>query len=87
MKFKSLVIVKNSGQAVVESILLISLLLGVLSVVVKVFKDKAIVQSLISTPWKQVSSVVTHGYIKKTSEESLIHPNSISRHASNKPSK
>lgn len=81
MKPKYNLILKNPGQAVVESILLMSILLGVLSVVIRGFKDKKIIQNLIATPWKQIDSVIQYGDIKKNP----IHPNSIQRHQSLTP--
>lgn len=74
-------ILKNSGQAVMESILLISIFFGILSLVVRIFKDKKIIQDLVATPWKQIDSVIKYGDIKKNP----IHPNSIDRHQSLKP--
>lgn len=83
MKNKHLLILKNSGQAVVESILLMTILLGALSLVIKGFKDEKIIQSLIATPWKQIRSVITHGYISPSGNS--VHPNSINRHSSYRP--
>lgn len=80
---RHLLILKNSGQAVVESILLMSILLGVLSLVIKGFKDKKIIQELIATPWNQIDQVVRAGYIDINKEP--IHPNSIDRHTSLDP--
>lgn len=74
-------ILKNSGQAVVESILLMSILLGVISIVIKGFKDNQIIQNLISAPWKKIDNVIQSGDISKNP----VHPNSISRHSSLKP--
>ncbi|MBE8221288.1 MAG: hypothetical protein HAW60_01005 [Bdellovibrionales bacterium] len=71
-------ILKNSGQAVVESILLMSILFGVFVFVAGEFKKRKLVSKLISKPWKKIDNVIRYGDIGKNP----VHPNSIDKHQS-----
>jgi hypothetical protein len=70
---------KQTGQAIIEAVLLIAVLFGIVSFIAKEFKDDEIVKSLVSGPWLAISSMIANGnWQTKDGEKS--HPNYHSRH-------
>lgn len=81
MKNKYTLSLKNSGQAVVESILMISMLLITFSVIVALMKKTRFIQNLIAKPWTKIDNVIKYGDVSNNP----VHPNSISRQNSLDP--
>jgi len=72
----------QSGQFIVEAILLMTLLLGVTISIAKYFKDKSIVAQVISAPWKSLAGMIQNGMWASASASMEMHPNNHNRHTS-----
>lgn len=72
----------QSGQFIVEAVLLITLLLGATVATAKYFKDKSIVAQIISAPWKSLSGMIQNGMWAPPQASMEMHPNNHNRHTS-----
>ncbi len=66
----------QSGQAIVEAILIMVVFFGITSLVASQFKDNELIKNLVSGPWVAISSMISNG----SWETNVLHPNYHDRH-------
>lgn len=74
----------QKGQAVIEAILILALLLGLSRVVANYFKSNEVLKQLVSGPWQSLSSMIQNGVWdpKGPNNSKAVHPNQHDRHIS-----
>ncbi len=65
---------KESGQFMVEAILLMTLFLGIAVVLKKKFHEENILGLLVAKPWSQISGMMSHGSWKPERFSPSVHP-------------
>ncbi len=68
---------KESGQFMLEAILLMILFLGVTVILKKKFDEKNILGLLVAKPWEQISGMMSHGFWKSESFSPDLHPQAL----------
>lgn len=70
-------VVRNAnGQVLIEFVLLGVVAIGMLSIGVKIFREKKIVQNLTQGPWEKTSGMIESGVWASPIEARKHHPNS-----------
>jgi hypothetical protein len=69
----------KSGQAVIESILIIVVLMGITLLVARLMKDNNIVADLVSGPWERLDGMIQNGVWLPAERSYGYHPNSYYR--------
>lgn len=75
-----------AGQATIEAVLIMTVLLSIVIAVSQQFKSRQILQQLTVGPWNYVRGMIQYG-IWDPAPRNLKHPNMKNRHASNEPEK
>ena len=70
----------QSGQLVVEAVLIIVALMFVTFMVASYFKDKEFVKKLISGPWVSLAGLIEDGVWLPLGQSATSHPNGHGRH-------
>lgn len=65
---------RQSGQFMLEGILLMVMFLGMAVLVKKQFKEKHILAMLVAQPWGQISGMMSNGVWKEESAGHSMHP-------------
>ncbi|MGH1468902.1 MAG: hypothetical protein ACRBBP_08505 [Bdellovibrionales bacterium] len=66
--------VRQSGQFMLEAVLLMTLFFGIAMVFKKTFDDKNILGSLVAGPWSQISGMMSNGVWKAEGAGYNMHP-------------
>jgi hypothetical protein len=66
----------SKGQVLIEFVLLGVVAIGMLSLSVKIFRDKKIVQSITQGPWEKTSGMIESGVWAAPADARKNHPNS-----------
>ncbi|MCB0350135.1 MAG: hypothetical protein KDD38_03060 [Bdellovibrionales bacterium] len=74
-----MIIRRERGQASVEMVLMLVLMVGVMAFVSTTFRQNEIFASLVSGPWKQLSGLIQNGAWGDPESTMTIHPNRQSR--------
>jgi hypothetical protein len=82
MKTKSVILKNQSGQGVVEAVLLIATLLFVSTFVAREFKSNELVSKIVKGPWLALSGMISSGTWKPPAEAAALHPLASPRPAS-----
>ena len=71
----------QSGQLIIEAILIMVLVLGITILLQNQFRDRRIIGSLVAGPWGAVAGMISNGAWKSEAEGRVLHPqgNIISR--------
>lgn len=72
----------QSGQAIVESVLIIVIFLTVSFAVTKFFKDNEVLKGLVTTPFGSLAGMLQNGAWGPPARTNLIHPAAHARHVS-----
>ncbi|MFN7905940.1 MAG: hypothetical protein ACK5P5_12230 [Pseudobdellovibrionaceae bacterium] len=75
----------QSGQILIEMVLLGVVLIGLLSMGVRVFREKKIIQNITQGPWETTSGMIESGVWGTPAETRPNHPNTMNRMLSNNP--
>ncbi|MCC7404017.1 MAG: hypothetical protein IT288_06410 [Bdellovibrionales bacterium] len=73
---------KQTGQMVVEMLLLLTVLFGVTLAISSYFRKEEIFVQLISGPWQNLSGMIQNGVWAPPAASMHNHPNHHSRHVS-----
>lgn len=79
--------VHQSGQVLIEMVLLGVVLIGILTMGVRVFREKKIMQNITQGPWDTTSGMIESGVWGAPAEVRAQHPNTPARLLSRDPSK
>jgi len=71
----------QSGQMILEAILLMTLFLGIATLIKREVGDKNIIGAMVAGPWNQVSGMMSNGVWKSETQGRSLHPqgNIVSR--------
>lgn len=72
----------QSGQAVIEAILIITILFGAVYIIAEQFKSGEYLVQLVEGPWQQLSGVIQNGVWMSPEESMKLHPSAFDRHIS-----
>jgi hypothetical protein len=75
----------NRGQMTIEAILILTIMIGIFTMVHKTMQSKDYMGRLVSGPWSYIQGMVENGIWVKASDGTRRHPNSYSRRASPEP--
>jgi len=67
-------LLEQSGQLIIEAILLMTLFFGIAVMIQKQFKDQSIISAMVAGPWAQVSGMISNGVWKPETEGRPMHP-------------
>jgi hypothetical protein len=70
----------QSGQLILEAILIIVICMAVTFTTATFFKDKAIFKQVISGPWKSLAGMLQNGVWGTPEKTAISHPNGHFRH-------
>ena len=70
----------QSGQAVVEAVILMIIFVGFLSFAVRQFQDQALLERLVQGPWLHLAGMIESGVWAEKNTARRLHPNHIGRH-------
>ena len=73
---------KNTGQATIEAVLILVVLLGVSALVAREFRSNEFFVNLVSGPWKKLDGMIQNGVWAEAKNSYGMHPNHMERHAS-----
>ena len=68
-RFKS-----QSGQLIIEAILLMVLFAGIATVIRQKFDDRNIVGALVAGPWAQIAGMMSNGVWRREADGYSLHP-------------
>ena len=71
---------KQRGQAIIESILAITLFMVIATFVASQFKERKILAGVISGPWKGLDGMIRNGVWLPREQSDAQHPSHHSRH-------
>jgi hypothetical protein len=69
----------QSGQFLIESVLIMALLAGLGITISRYFRDNNVLASLVEGPWKPIRSMIENG-VWSTGDSNSNHPNLLDRH-------
>lgn len=69
----------QSGQVIVEAVLMMTLMFGAVYFISQEFKSKNFIAQLVSGPWLSISGMIQNGVWGPPSETTLQHANSFYR--------
>ncbi len=72
----------QSGQMILEAILIMVMCLGFTFLVARYFKDEEVLKQLITTPWKTMAGMLQNGSWMTPEASNAQHPNGHFRHIS-----
>lgn len=76
-------ILKNqSGQFVVESILIMVILLGITMTIAAAFKQQNLLAGIIKAPWQNMAGMIQNGTWAPPAASMALHPSQHNRHRS-----
>ena len=75
----------QKGQFVIESVLLMTVLVGVFVASMKVFRDEKILAHLVEEPWQRVSGMIECGVWEVPAKACKDHPGNFNRAVSWNP--
>jgi len=64
----------QSGQLIIEAILIMVLVLGITILLQNQFRDRNIIGSLVAGPWGAVAGMMSNGVWKSERDGRVIHP-------------
>ena len=70
----------QSGQLIVEAVLILVVLMGVSMAVANYFKENEVLKTMISGPWANLSGMLQNGVWATPAAGGAIHPNAGGRH-------
>jgi hypothetical protein len=70
----------QSGQLIVEAVLIIAVFLSITMMTVKMFKDNEVVKNLIHGPWQSMAGILQNGVWGPPSRTNASHPTGHFRH-------
>ena len=73
---------RQNGQAIIESILAITLFMVLTTFVASEFKSRKIISGLVSGPWKGLDGMIRNGSWTPRADSDTKHPNYHLRHVS-----
>lgn len=74
------VLSNSKGQFVIEAILLMTLLVGVVTVLTTQIKERGILNEMISGPWAKISGMAEFGvWAEPDARTKKLHPNTFTR--------
>lgn len=73
-------LVKQSGQMIVEAVLIIVMLMAFTMMVANYFKKNELLKQLISGPWQNLAGMLQNGVWAPPAVGAVIHPNAHTRH-------
>lgn len=73
---------EQSGQMIVESVLIMTMLVGFAYIVTSYFRSNEVLASLISSPWTNLSGVIQNGTWAPPTQNMRQHPNDMDRRIS-----
>lgn len=65
---------RQSGQFMLESVLLMTMLFGMAMLVKKQFKERHIISKLVAGPWNKVAGMMSNGVWKPEASGHDMHP-------------
>jgi len=66
--------VQQSGQLIIEAILIMTLFFGIAVLIKQKFSDKNIVGAMVAKPWGQISGMMSNGVWKPEAQGRELHP-------------
>jgi hypothetical protein len=72
----------QSGQLIVEAILIIVMLMGATFLAANYFKDKELLKKLVQAPWQSLAGMLQNGEWAPRDPSAASHPSGHSRHIS-----
>lgn len=72
----------QSGQALVELILLMAIFVGLATFVIKEVKEREFLSNLVSGPWKHLDGLVSNGHWSERNKSNQFHPGLFGRRVS-----
>jgi hypothetical protein len=79
---KKSILSKNSGQILVESILIMAVFLAAAALIAKQIRDRGMMAQLAVGPWSQLTGMIENGTWGGAERTKLQHPNYLRRHIS-----
>lgn len=73
---------EQSGQMIVESILIMTMLVGFAFVITSYFRSNEVVARLVSSPWTNLSGVIQNGTWAPPQQNMQMHPSNMDRRLS-----
>jgi hypothetical protein len=70
----------KKGQAIIESILILTALLGVSTLTAKFFKDQEVFAQIVTGPWLKIAGMLQNGVWMPPADGMEFHPNARARH-------
>lgn len=71
---------QQSGQAIVEAVMILVLLFGITFMAAQYFKSQEIFRTMITGPWVHMSGMLQNGIWAPPQVGAVNHPNSHGRH-------
>lgn len=72
----------QSGQAVIEALLIITLLFGAVYIISEQFKSGEYLIQVVEGPWQKLSGIIQNGVWRSPEESMNLHPSAYDRHIS-----
>ena len=72
----------QSGQMIIESILIMAILLGVTTMTTRYLRDNETIAQLITGPWDMLAGMIQNGVWAPQDKAKVLHPNFQGRGAS-----
>ncbi|MEO0336108.1 MAG: hypothetical protein AAF202_06930 [Pseudomonadota bacterium] len=72
----------ESGQMVLEYILIAVIFTGITMLTTRFFQDNEIMRNLVATPWRSLAGMIQNGEWGEPSATMNVHPNAHRMHAS-----
>ncbi|MGE4131269.1 MAG: hypothetical protein AB7F86_06500 [Bdellovibrionales bacterium] len=76
------VVGSQRGQFVVEALLILVVLIGLLTLSARFFREQELVKKLISGPWVNLAGMLQNGVWQPADAGAVSHPNGHTRHIS-----
>lgn len=73
---------EQSGQMIVESILLMTIMVGFAYFITSYFRSNDIIARLVSSPWTNLAGVIQNGTWAPPEQNMTTHPNDMDRRLS-----
>ncbi|MGE0762789.1 MAG: hypothetical protein AB7N80_05880 [Bdellovibrionales bacterium] len=70
------------GQAIVESVLILALFVGISTAVGVAFKENELLSKMVASPWQRLAGMLQNGQWTPINRSSSLHPSIHARHIS-----
>ncbi len=73
-------VANQSGQFIVEAILIMVMLFAVVLAIANAFKSQSLFAQVVSAPWQHMSGMIQNGVWATREQSMTLHPSNHSRH-------